>query len=300
MPIPTRFVLEQGPALKGMGQAAFSVLKQRMGGVPKKQPALPTKPIEARYAARPKDLVRAYVRHVGGDPSAYKKIVPAHFFPQWGLGLASQTLDGLPYPLMRAMNGGCRLRINTPLPANEPLHVRAWIDEIDDDGRRAIVSQRVITSTPSAPDALDATLFVFIPLSRKKGKKKSGSGDDKSVPLGARQVAHIRLGTNAGLDFAKLTGDFNPLHWVKPYAQAAGFRSTILHGFGTMARAIEGLNRGMYAGDVNAIEEVHVRFTKPLTLPAKVGVYVEDNTLAVGPAPGGGAYLKGTFEEKSK
>ena len=85
------------------------------------------------------------------------------------------------------------------------------------------------------------------------------------------------------------------MHWVPAYAKAFGFRNTILHGFGTMARAIEGLNRGLFAGDVDALKEVHVRFTRPLVLPAKVGLYVHDQQLFVGDAPGGPAYLTGTY-----
>ena len=43
------------------------------------------------------------------------------------------------------------------------------------------------------------------------------------------------------LDFAKLTGDFNPIHWVPAYARASGFRSCILHGFATMSYAMEAI-----------------------------------------------------------
>lgn len=115
------------------------------------------------------------------------------------------------------------------------------------------------------------------------------------MPTSARELAFWRLKADAGLDFAKLTGDFNPMHWVPAWARAFGFRNTILHGFGTMARAIEGMNRSLFAGDVDALREVHVRFTRPLVLPAQVGLYVSGNELYVGDAPGGPAYLTGNF-----
>ena len=38
-----------------------------------------------------------------------------------------------------------------------------------------------------------------------------------------------------------------------------------------------------------------MRFTRPLVLPARVGVYVRGDKVWVGDAPGGGAYLEGTF-----
>ena len=76
------------------------------------------------------------------------------------------------------------------------------------------------------------------------------------MPADAKEIAFYRLKADAGLDFAKLTGDFNPVHWVPAYARALGFPNTILHGFGTLARAVEGLNRGVFAGGVDALRRV--------------------------------------------
>jgi hypothetical protein len=301
MAVSTRHVLSQGPALRGMGEAALGALKQRLGlsRASGASPALPGPEVRATFPPRSPELVRDYVRHVGGDPSAYKRRLPPHLFPQWGFALTGKTLEGLSYPMLGAMNGGCKLIMNAPLPADEPLEVSARLESIDDDGRRAILEQRIVTSTVSAPNAVVAHLYIFVPLG--KGKAAEGSGAQRArrerprVPQDAKEIAFWKLRADAGLDFAKLTGDFNPVHWVPAYARAFGFRNTILHGFGTMARAIEGLNRGVFAGDVDALREVHVRFTRPLVLPARVGLYVRGDELYVGDAPAGPAYLTGTF-----
>lgn len=295
MPVSNRHVLSQGPALRGMGEAALSALKQRLG-VAKTNgaaPSLPGPEVRATFPPRSPELIRDYVRHVGGDPGAYKKRVPPHLFPQWGFALTGKTLEGLSYPMLKAMNGGCKLVMNAPLPSDEPLEVTARLESVDDDGKRAILEQRIVTSTRSAPEAVVAHLYIFIPLGKPErgGAKK----DRPRVPEDAKELAFWKLRADAGLDFAKLTGDFNPVHWVPAYARAFGFKNTILHGFGTMARAIEGLNRGLFAGDVDALSEVHVRFTRPLVLPAKVGLYVRGEELWVGDAPAGPAYLTGTF-----
>lgn len=297
MSVPTRFVLQQGDAIRGMGAAAVGALKQRMNGKAKAKasPPVPGPWLEKTFPPRDPALVKAYVRHVGGDPGAYKRRVPAHMFPQWGFGFVGGTLEGLDYPLLGAMNGGCKLTQNGPLPQGEPLEVRARLESVDDDGRRAILEQVVVTGTRSAPDAIVAHLYVFVPLPKKEGEKRGPKKDKPRVPQGAKEIAFSRLRADAGLDFAKLTGDFNPVHWVPAYARAFGFKNTILHGFGTMARAIEAMNRGLFAGDVDALETVHVRFTRPLVLPAKVGVYAQADEVFVGAAPGGPAYLTGTF-----
>ncbi len=306
MPVSNRHILEQGATISALGRVALSAIEQQLRGKPAAgAPQVPGPTIEATYAPRSAELVRDYIRHVGGDPSAYKGTLPAHLFPQWGFGLGGQTLKGVPYPMARVLNGGCNMEIRSALPANEPLTVRAHLESIDDDGRRAVLQQRVVTSTPSAPDALIADMFAIVPLSGAK-KDKDGKGSagsqkkDKKeasrVPDDARELAYFKLSAHAGLDFAKLTGDFNPVHWVPGYARAFGFSNVILHGFGTMARAIEGINRGLFAGDVTRIKRWNCRFTKPLVLPAKVGLYVRDQDVFVGVAKGGPAYLVGSFE----
>jgi hypothetical protein len=232
--------------------------------------------------------------------------VPAHLFPQWTFPLTGKVLEGVQYPMLAAMNGGCKLTINGPLPANEPLAVSGQLVHVDDDGRRAILDQKFVTGTRDFPEAVVAHLYVFIPLGRGKdagNKKSNGNGKKKDkarVAWDARELAFWKLNGEAGLDFAKLTGDFNPVHWVPAWAHAQGFKNVILHGFGTLARAIEGLNRNKFAGDADALQEIDVRFTRPLVLPARVGLYVRGNQVWVGDAPGGPAYLEGTFKTRSR
>lgn len=301
MGVPNRYILHQGSVLRGLGHGAVAALRQRVGEVPTTPPVTPGPELRAEVGPRPRDLVRDYVRHVGGDPGAYRRTVPAHLFPQWGFGLAARTLEGVPYPLAKVMNGGCRLEINAELPSDEPLSVSARLEGIDDDGRRAVLHQRIVTGTSAHPEAVVGHLYAIVPLGGRGAKGRGGAAEKKRdrarVPQDARELAFWRIGDRAGLDFAKLTGDFNPVHWVPPYARAFGFRNVILHGFATMARAIEGLNRSLFAGDVRRLGVFDCRFTRPLVLPARVGLYVgAERSVFVGDARGGPAYLAGHYE----
>lgn len=300
MSVSLRFVRYQGPVLRGMGEAALAALRQRVGRAPAGPPVVPGPEHHITVAPRPQELVNAYLRWVGGDPASYKGRVPAHLFPQWGFPLTGKLVEGLSYPMLAAMNGGCKLTMNAALPAGEPLEVGGRLEAIDDNGQRAILDQKIVTGTRAHPDAVVAHLYVFVPL-EKAARRANGKPKDKArVPVEARELAFFRLRDDAGLDFAKLTGDFNPVHWVPRWARAFGFRNVILHGFATLARAIEALNRGLLAGDPSALAEIDVRFTRPLVLPARVGVYVDTNRVWVGDAPGGPAYLEGTFQVRAK
>jgi acyl dehydratase len=301
--VSSKHILQQGPVIAGLVKTAAAALKQQI--VPQKDTVTAPGPVFRRtIEPRPKDLVRDYVRHVGGNPREYRDHLPPHLFPQWGFALSTRTLTNIPYPLMRVMNGGCRMEIHAPLPTDEPLDVSAQLVSIDDNGRRAVLHQKIVTGTRDVPEALVGHFYAVVPLSGGKGEeKKRKSKEEKKkrrekprVPEGVREVTRWWIPADAGLDFAKLTGDFNPIHWVRPHAKMMGFKNVILHGFSTMARAYEGLNQQLFKG-LGDFEVFDVKFTRPLVLPAEVGLYVDDdNGVYVGDAPGGPAYMVGSFE----
>ncbi|MFT3767203.1 MAG: MaoC/PaaZ C-terminal domain-containing protein [Minicystis sp.] len=292
MGVSLRHVLAQGPVLRALGGVALRSLPLASGRAA--APAVPGPWIEAELPPRPQGLVRDYIRHVGGDPAAYAGRLPPHLFPQWAFPLAARTLVGLGYPLARVVNAGCRIEARAPLPASEPLLVKARLEAIDDDGRRARITQRVVTGTRSAPEAVIAEMRAYVPLGKGGGR---GDKARPAVPADAEAIAALDLDARAGLDFALLTGDFNPIHWVPPWARAAGFRSIILHGFATLARAFEAIARPRVGGHPARISTIDARFVKPLVLPARVFVYTTAaGGVFVGSAPGGDAHLEGRFE----
>lgn len=297
----------QLPVIASLGRTAWSAFRARKdsGGA---VPSTPGPELHQTLAPRPAALIRDYLKHVGADPSAWGENVPAHFFPQWAMPLVARALEGLPYPLTRILNGGCKLEVLAALPRGEPIEVTTRLERIDDNGQRAILFTSIVTGTRSVPRALVCELQGVVPLAKKEG------GPAKTpvcVPADAEELARWKLRSDAGLQFAMLTGDFNPVHWVGPYARALGFKNTILHGFSTMARAFEGVAKSKAAGRVQRVKSLDVRFTKPLALPAEVGLFVESNTrrgerastsertsqmnVFVGKARGGPAYLAGGF-----
>lgn len=288
----------QRAVVAALGQTALRVMRQRLSKPNAAQaPAAPGPWLQQTLAPRPATLVRDYTRHVGGDPRAYRGQLPPHLFPQWGFPLLSRTLHGISYPIERVLNGGCGVTFNAPIPDDAPLQLKARLEDVDDDGRRAILTQSLITGTDQHPEALVVKVQAIIPLKRERDPAKRKKKTPARVPSDARELAFWSLKSNDGAAFASLTGDINPIHWLTPYARAAGFKNPILHGYSTMARAIEGLNRHLWMGDVHKLTQLDVRFTRPLVLPARVGLYVaqDDDRIQVfvGDAPGGPAYMSG-------
>lgn len=308
MGIPNRHILHQGPVLAALGRTAFFAMAQRLRR-PVASPGAPRTPGPEVYRSRPplpRKLIDDYLEHVGGDPRAYRGEVPPHLFPQWCMPALARTLEGLPYPLLRAVNGGCRVRVQGRIPDSEPLEVRARLQDIDANDRRAVLHQHLTTGARSRPDALAIDFYTIVPLAQGRTRKPSGTDapnkpetsperDRPRVPELAREIHRTQRHKNAGLAFAKLTGDFNPIHWLAPYARASGFPNVIQHGFASLALCWEALAQRLLGGDVHAIESFDVKLSRPLVLPRDVGIYLLGNELFVGDAPGELAYLTGSF-----
>jgi hypothetical protein len=303
-PAPARHVLQQGSVLAALGRTAFMALRQDRKGQ-SEPPAVPGPEFSLTRPALPRPLIDDYLRHLGSDAKSYRGEVPPHLFPQWCFPAFARTFESLPYPLLKIVNGGCDVEVLAPLPDSEPISVRAWLHAIEDDGSKAVLRLRAVTGTTSVPEALRVELTAIVPLggARKSSSPNGSTGQKKSerprVADGAHEVLREYLPADTGLSFAKLTGDFNPIHWLPVYAKASGFNNVILHGFGTLARAWEALVRNQLAGDTHAISRLQARFTRPLVLPHEVGVYATpEKDLFVGDAPGGPAYLTGRYETK--
>lgn len=264
---PWRYARLQKDVVRGMGELALAGLLPGplrpllAGGA---APTVPGEWIERRVPALPDALVDAYVDAVGGARDGH---VPAHLFPQWAFAMSGELMRGLRYPMLRAVNGGCRLEVRGELPRGRELIVRGRLAAIDDDGKRAVITQRFTTGVEGATQLVNAEVRVFVPLARGRGSKKDAPRPSEA----ARELGRFDVGARAGWEFALLTGDFNPIHWARPWARASGFGGVILHGFGTFARAWEIVRRAR-----GGLTELDARFTRPLVLPGSARVMGDD------------------------
>ena len=297
MSIPLRHARHQGRNLATLGRIAAGALGRR----PKETPSLPGPLFEETVPPLPEALRVDFARWCGAATGAWDAEVPPWMFPQWGLPLLAKTLSDIPWPVAKVVNQGCRITRTGPLPVGEPLQVTAQLVEIEQTERRARMHQRLTTGPASAPEALVADIYAVVPLARP------GSGtrrDPATVPSDYEQMGTVLAGARAGWEFALLTGDFNPLHWLGPYAKAAGFGGVILHGFGTLARSAQLVLDAWLDGEPERLDSIDVRFVRPLRLPASTDVFLgpeEGSTrpIAVGDGPGETAQVLGTVTARS-
>jgi len=289
-----RHILQQGPVLKTLLRA---VLPSR----PRAEAALttPTPWLHSTVQARPDGLIDDYLTYVLASPDAHPSTVPAHLFPQFAFPLMMDALERVPYDLRKMLNGGCRLENLGPIPRGVPLVVGARLAKIDDNERRVVLQQEVTVGTDEDTPLLKASIYGIIPRKRKDGDSAK-KRERPDVPADAWLTDRWRMSKRAGLKYACLSGDFNPIHWMSPLARMAGFPGPILHGFASLGYAMEGLARKEWGGNTQSWATVDVKFERPIVLPANVGLYQgpESGTFSVGDAQNAPAYLTGTYTLK--
>lgn len=243
-----------------------------------------------------------FVRFSGGDPSQHRDALPPHLFSQWSLPVLLEAAAELPYPPVKVINAGFRLEVLEPLPYGRELGVRGQILRVEETERRAEITALVETTTGSGRPHLRAEIDVIVPTERSRSERApSGKKERPRVPLDARLIAQKRLRSNAGLEFAELSGDFNPIHWIPAYARAMRFPNVILHGFGTAAIAHEAVGRALLSGRFDRIRRFEAKFLRPVVLPGEVSVFVSTadglrREVFVGESRGGPLFLSGSVE----
>lgn len=88
---------------------------------------------------------------------------------------------------------------------------------------------------------------------------------DEQQPLPGTEVATWRLPKDLGRDYAKVSGDANPIHLTALSAKALGFPRAIAHGMWTHARALAAVQPRL--PDAHTVD---AQFVKPVLLPSTV------------------------------
>ena len=242
-------------------------------------------------AAVPRALQHSYRQWAGSAPDTAN--LPVHTFSHWAMPLLARFVGHGPDSILRLLNHGVSLRILRPIPADARLRLRAGLQGIEINERRVRMHVRVQASLVDSDEAcLVIDNYTVVP----RGARQSGAGRVDARHDGYRQVGEWSATARDGLNFALLTGDFNPIHTVRWFARLSGFRGCVLQGFAQLAKTMEVLAQ---AG--HELREVDAQFVKPMILPmANVGVHVaplpggQEHEFRVSDAQGH-VYLRGRF-----
>ncbi|UFH49051.1 MaoC/PaaZ C-terminal domain-containing protein [Pseudomonas sp. KNUC1026] len=245
--------LDQPPATAGL--YARAALRQRVTGN-----ALPD--IGLRCVLAP-DAVRlgAYRQVCGYDndgllPATYPQVLA------FNLQLALLTDPGFPYPLAGLVQLAERLRLHRPLGAVNRVSASVSVQ-----GLRPHEHGAVFTLVTRIDDALGLLWEAEADLLCRKAQVDGQSlADPQPADLPADEVAHWLAGKDIGRQYARVAGDFNPIHLGQASARLFGFKQAIAPGMWALARALAALGSRVPAAGC----EIQAQFLKPISLPSEV------------------------------
>ena len=89
---------------------------------------------------------------------------------------------------------------------------------------------------------------------------------------GWENLSHWQLGSGMGRRYARISGDFNPIHLHPLVSRWFGFKTPIIHGMYMMARAQAELEKRQE----KAVTYIDVTFKRPVILPARVQLWASE------------------------
>ena len=173
-----------------------------------------------------------------------------------------------PFPLLGLIHAANKVSVLAHCDLSEPFECRVRFHEVRPHNRGWEVDVML--------EALQAGNLVYRAISSYLVKVKAvhvaplGSKgdvhDDCSLEDRAR-IGKISAAANTGRRYAKLSGDYNPIHLSATSAKVFGFKKPIAHGMWTLSRAVSAFVSHQEHSQTIAVTEVKSRFKKPVFLP---------------------------------
>lgn len=174
------------------------------------------------------------------------------------LSLRLMTAPEFPIPLIGLVHVGNRITVHRPITADETLDFTTYAENLrpHDRGRQVDV---VLVGSVGGEKVWEG---VSTYLGRER---KPGGGDRGGRPEAPIGTARWRVEPRVGTEYARVSGDQNPIHTSRLGARLFGFRRPIAHGMWSKARCLAALENRL--PDAYAVE---VAFKLPVALPSTV------------------------------
>jgi acyl dehydratase len=247
------------PPAKLYGRALRGILK-RADAVDQLPPLRLVRP---SVALEPEQIGR-YARVCGFIPEQGVPVTFPHVmaFP---LHLMLLTDPAFPWPAMGLVHVSNSVRLRRTLHSGQTLRIEVENGALEahDKGQAFTLHTRIYRGGEAVWDADSVYL--------KRGAEGRGSASivtDTTAPALVRE-ARWQLPAQLGRDYAKVSGDFNPIHLHALTAKAFGFPRAIAHGMWTLGRTLAALQPSKQLDTAN----VRGDFKSPIFLPAETTLW---------------------------
>ncbi len=244
--------------------------------------------------------VEAYRAVCGGAPSELLPIAYPHVLAT-PVQLALLSSHAFPVRLMGLVHLRNHIELHRPLRVDDSGSIRTWLDGRRDTDRGQEFDVYTEVEVGGRPVWSEICVFMARRPNRDTsklfgGRINAGEGvpapDAEAIaPPGpdAIRATAFEADEGVGWRYARVAGDFNPIHLMKFGARMFGFNQPIAHGMWSMARCIAALDPHLF----DSPSRVDVVFKRPVSIPAPLTLETWQTPL------GSGFALKGTGKGKT-
>ncbi|QNH79738.1 acyl dehydratase [Pseudomonas protegens] len=172
------------------------------------------------------------------------------------------TDPAFPFPLLGLIHLANRIRILRPMGNVSRVRVAVRVGNLQPHAKGAVFDLLTTVDDQLGPlwEAESRMLCRGAHVPGEPGVPPSISG------VGLNEVSRWRAESDIGRRYARVCGDYNPIHLSAWSARLFGFPRAIAHGLWNKARTLAALSDTLPAANI----EVTVQFIKPLLLPGEV------------------------------
>ena len=183
----------------------------------------------------------------------------------FGLQMQLLTDHRFPFPLLGLIHLSNRIRIHRPLGGVSALTLSVHAQNLKPHPKGATF-ELVTTVADSLGLLWEAESRMLC-----RGVKLDGDPTDEAQPnpTHVSELTRWQAPADIGRRYARVSGDYNPIHLSALTAKLFGFPQAIAHGLWNKAHTLAALGDHLPAANV----EISVEFRKPVRLPSEVRLF---------------------------
>lgn len=258
-------------------QAGLRMLARGMrerGAAASPSPAGPRRRAAVESSAIDVDVreVERYRSVTGGMRAGEGDTIPPVYSSTWETALALELFaDGaLPLPTRGLVHLASELVVLRPIRAGDRVRCRLELQRTEPHpaGTRVVLQARHWNAAGHLCQQNALTFLIRLPRDRapERGAERGLSSEAHAAEW--RTLSEWSLPGDLGRRYARVSGDYNPIHLWRWSSRLLGFDRPVAHGFCTEAMVASTLADQLWSSAPSALRRLHIHFRSPLLLPA--------------------------------
>ncbi|MBN8506871.1 MAG: hypothetical protein J0L58_20585 [Burkholderiales bacterium] len=192
-----------------------------------------------------------------------------HYLALQRAQLQAMLAPDFPHPLPGMVHLAQTLTREAPWQAAEPWHLTLTMEQTETPSGALHLRMRAAFVQHGTCVLRADSLY----LARRSPRRDTAPPAAQTAP-DLRPLSDWALNADAGRRYARLSGDFNPIHLWAWSARWFGQREPIIHGMHSAARCEAELTRHLG----RPLQHLHIEFRRPLGLPNRATLHLQEES----------------------